>query len=362
VLLVGARFALVPGRAEGPRGGVPVRTTLTGVVLGVTGVVATATFAVSLAAVQDDPTAYGWQADFSVVDAKEESVARLVADPQVRAVDLVAESTVLVDGASTPAYAAESRKGALPWTVVRGRLPERETEIAVGPQLAERLGVVVGDRVPVGDGAAPARPTVVGVVQLPALAGERLGSSLLLHPTALDRAAESQPLLNAFVLADGDAYARYAADLELTPAGPPAEVSNLAGLGRLPAALQLFLALIAVIALAHALVLTCRRRGRDVGVLRSLGFTPRQVGATLLTMAGTTVAVGVLVGVPLGLALGRLAWNETAAALGLAPEVRLPVAALVALVPVAAVVTTAVAALPARQAARLSPATALRAE
>jgi ABC-type antimicrobial peptide transport system permease subunit len=109
-------------------------------------------------------------------------------------------------------------------------------------------------------------------------------------------------------------------------------------------------------------VLTIRRRSRDVGVLRSLGFTPRQVGATLLTMAGTTVAVGVLVGVPLGLALGRLAWNETAAALGLAPEVRLPVAALVALVPVAAVVTTAVAALPARQAARLSPATALRAE
>jgi ABC-type antimicrobial peptide transport system permease subunit len=63
-------------------------------------------------------------------------------------------------------------------------------------------------------------------------------------------------------------------------------------------------------------VLTIRRRSRDVGVLRSLGFTPRQVGATLLTMAGTTVVIGLAVGVPLGLALGRLAWNETAAALG----------------------------------------------
>jgi hypothetical protein len=111
VLLVGARFALVPG---GPR----VRAAACRSARrspawssGVTGVVATATFAVSLAAVQDDPTAYGWHADFSVVDAKEESVAQLVADPEVSDVDLVAETTVLVDGVSTPAYAAESPQG-----------------------------------------------------------------------------------------------------------------------------------------------------------------------------------------------------------------------------------------------------------
>jgi hypothetical protein len=339
---------------------VPVRTTLAGVVLGVTGVVATATFATSLAEVQDDPAAYGWHADFSVVDAKEPDVARLVADDDVTDVDLVSETTVLVDGQPAPAYATQSRKGALPWTVVSGRLPRRDGEVALGPQLAGRLGVVAGDRVPVG---AERRPgTVVGVVQLPALAGERLGSSVLLTPSALAGTAESQPLLNAFVRAGGDAQDRYAADLELTPAGPPAEVANLAGLGRLPAALQGLLALVAAVALGHALVLTARRRGRDVGVLRSLGFTPRQVGGTLLTMAGTTVAVGLLAGVPLGLALGRLAWNETAAALGLATGVHLPLAALLALVPTALVGAALVAAVPARQAARLSPATALRAE
>jgi hypothetical protein len=227
VLLVGAHFALDSGRAAGSGGGVPVRTTLTGVVLGVTGVVATATFATSLAAVQEDPAAYGWNAHFSVVDAKEPDLARLAADPEVTDVDLVSETSALVDGVPTPAYAIESRKGTLPWTVVSGRLPRRHTEVAVGPQLADRLGVGAGDRLPLGpDGD---RATVVGVVQLPAVAGERLGSSLLLHPAALDTAAESQPLLNAFVRGKRGTYSRYAADLELTPAGPPAEVANLAG-------------------------------------------------------------------------------------------------------------------------------------
>jgi hypothetical protein len=146
---------------------------------------------------------------------------------------------------------------------VRGRLPRRAAEVAVGPQLADRLGVVTGDRLPVGPDRTAA--TVVGVVQLPAVAGERLGSSVLVHPSALDAVAESQPLLNAFVRAAPGAYDRYAADLELTPAGPPAEVANLADLGRLPAALQGFLALVAAVALGHALVLTIRRRSRDVG-------------------------------------------------------------------------------------------------
>jgi hypothetical protein len=362
VLMVGARFALAPGRERGPGGStVPVRTTTVGVVLGVAGLVATATFAASLAVVERSPATYGWTAHFSLVDAKEQEVGRLVADPQVADVDLVDEASVALDGTSTAAFAVERRKGALPWAVVEGRLPRAPGEVALGPHLARRLGLGQGDAVAVGDRTA----RVTGVVQAPALTGQRLGDHALLTPAGLAGVAEAQPLRNALVRVAGDpdaVYARYAADLELTPAGPPAEVDNLADLGRLPALLMGLLALVGAVALGHALVLTGRRRTRDLGVLRALGLTPRQVSGTLLSMAGTTVVLGLLLGVPLGLAVGRVAWAETTGALGLVSGVEVPGAALAVLVPATLVVALLVAAVPARAAARLSPAAALRAE
>jgi predicted lysophospholipase L1 biosynthesis ABC-type transport system permease subunit len=265
--------------------------------------------------------------------------------------------------ARATAYSVEPRKGALPWTLLEGRLPHGGDELAVGPRLASELGLLVGDRVPVGADGQLA--TVVGVVQAPALSSERLGTGVVLSQELLSRSAESQPLVSALVRAtrDPDAvYARYAAELELMPSAAPPEVSNLVDLGRLPGALQAFLVLVGAVALGHALVLTTRRRARDVGVLRALGFTPRQVGGTVFTMAGTTVVVGLLVGVPLGLGLGRVAWQQTAAAIGLAGDVRVPTTLLLGLVPAAFAGALAVAALPARRAARLSPAAALRAE
>lgn len=360
VLVVGTRFAL--SRSGSGATAVPVRTTLVGVVVATCGVVATATFAASLSAVRDAPASYGWSADFAVVNAEAGTLARLAADPDVRDVDLVHETTVQVAGRVARAYAAQRRTGALPWTVVEGRLPRAPGEAALGPQLAERLGVVPGDVLPVG--ASGTATTVVGVVQAPALGGERLGSSVLLPVDDLTTAAESQPLLTALVRTRGDAgpvHARYAADLELVRATAPPEVDNLADLGRLPGLLQAYLAAVGALALGHALVLTCRRRARDVGVLRALGLSSRQVAATLCTMAGVTTLVGLLVGVPLGLAVGRLAWGEAAAALGLASGAQPPVTVL-ALVPAALVLALVVAALPAQRAARLSPAAVLQAE
>ena len=69
-------------------------------------------------------------------------------------------------------------------------------------------------------------------------------------------------------------YRELSPRLEMTRASQPRQVRNLAALGRLPSVLAVFLALLAVVVLAHSLVLTTRRRSADLAVLRVIGMTP----------------------------------------------------------------------------------------
>ena len=87
---------------------------------------------------------------------------------------------------------------------------------------------------------------------------------------------------------------------ELATPSVPVEVRNLRDLGSLPTLLGAFYGLVGVAALVHALVVTSRRRTRDLAVLRALGFTGPQIVLTLAVMAVTTVGIGLLIAVPLG--------------------------------------------------------------
>jgi len=69
--------------------------------------------------------------------------------------------------------------------------------------------------------------------------------------------------------------------------------------------------------------------------------------------------VGALVGVPLGIVAGRLAWRAVARSIGVVERPKTPVIALVAIATLAVVVANVVAALPVRMAKRI-PATILR--
>jgi putative ABC transport system permease protein len=130
----------------------------------------------------------------------------------------------------------------------------------------------------------------------------------------------------------------------------------------MPGALAAIVALIGVATLAHALTTVTRRRRVELAVLRSLGFVRRQVRAVISWQAGVLAIVAVIVGVPLGIAAGQVAWRLFADGLGDVPEPVVPVIALL-LVSVAAIaVALVVSAAPAVLAARVSAARGLRGE
>jgi ABC-type antimicrobial peptide transport system permease subunit len=118
----------------------------------------------------------------------------------------------------------------------------------------------------------------------------------------------------------------------------------------------------AVVALGLTLFASVRRRRHELALFKTLGFTRRQLAATVAWQASISVALGVIIGLPLGIITGRTLWNRFAGALHVVPQPSVP-AITVALIALGALVlANLVAAIPGRQAARTETAVLLRAE
>jgi predicted lysophospholipase L1 biosynthesis ABC-type transport system permease subunit len=142
----------------------------------------------------------------------------------------------------------------------------------------------------------------------------------------------------------------------------PAEIDRVRQIDSLPIALAVFVAVVALVAVAFALVTTGRRRRRELAILKTLGFKGGQVRATVAWHATTLAAVGLVVGIPLGLVVGRFVWQAVADELGVSSDPTWPVLGILVLIPVALLLVNLIAALPARAAARTRPAVVLRSE
>ena len=147
-------------------------------------------------------------------------------------------------------------------------------------------------------------------------------------------------------------------------AGPtrPPEVERLRHIAWFPPMLAGLIALLALIAVGHALVTTAHRRRSEIAVLKTFGFERRQVRATLAWQATTLATVGLVVGIPIGLVVGNLVWRRVAGSLGISPTAVFPVFALALTVPCVIALFNAVGFWPARAAARTWPAVALKSE
>ena len=148
----------------------------------------------------------------------------------------------------------------------------------------------------------------------------------------------------------------------VVPAGGRGDLPTLGRIAQVPLALAALLALLAAGTLAQTLVTSVRSRRRDLAVLKTLGFVQHQVRGAVAWQATTLAVVSLLLGLPIGLALGRWAWVAFADSIGVIPAVAIGVLPLVLTAVGTLILANAVASVPARVAARTRPSSVLRSE
>ena len=142
----------------------------------------------------------------------------------------------------------------------------------------------------------------------------------------------------------------------------PAEIANYRSIGTTPAILSASLGAGAAIALGLTLFASVRLRRRDLALLKALGFTGRQLAATVAWQSTTAVTIGAVLGIPLGIALGRWLWILFAREISAVPQPAVPVLQVVLVGLGALLLANVVAAFPGREAARTPTALMLRGE
>jgi hypothetical protein len=383
--LTGLRMTFEPG---GGATALPLRSTMAGLVVAVSAVVAVMTFSVNLGGLVSNPPLFGDTWSFALDSGFNASAAKDVVPVLERpGVAAVAGGNygddVTLDGRTVPMIGVDPLVGSVFPTLVSGRRPMNAHEIVLGAKTMRELHKGIGDRVTLRSRGRARALTVVGQVVLPSLGR---GS---FTPTDLGEGAATVASVVAQVPAGPGSYNfflfRYAPSADASALSAqlsafahktgcpgdaclldthrvlPPDVQSYDRVRATPAVLAATLALLGLAVLGHALVTSIRRRRREVAVLKTMGFVNRDVAVAVAWHASAFAVVSVVVGVPLGLALGHWLWSSFANQLGIPGTTTFPVWAA-AVVPVVIVAANLLAALPARAAARISPARVLRSE
>ncbi len=372
-LTLGIRQALDGGRG---RTAVPVRTTVVAAALAVVTLTTAITFGSSLGHLLDTPRLYGWSWDAQVggrgfPDVGAALTKGLDANPAVEGYASGTIAEISVNGVRAEGFAVQAEGYGMGPALLAGRAPEHADEIVLGTQTLRAADAHVGDQVRVLIGNVSRRFRVVGRAVFPDVGDiGQLGRGAYLTFDAVDGIGGAAPhnvVLVKFA-AGADRATQVAA---LTHAVAPLPVSSaalprdLASFGRvdgLPIAVAAILGAMAGAVLVYTLLTAIRRRRRDLAVLKSLGYLRRDVARTVTVQAMTLAGLAVVIGLPVGVALGRLVWQRFADWQGIpsVPTVSVPALAVVGLAVL--VVAALIAVVPARLAARTAPAAALRSE
>jgi hypothetical protein len=403
----GLRLALAPGRG---RTAVPVRSVLTGAVLAMTVVSATLTFGASLSTLVSHPALYGWNFSYALYAVQgwgsvpvRWAGPLLARDPAVAATTGVDFVTVQIDGQTVPAMVAPTRPAVGPH-ILSGHGLDGSHELVLGPATLAQLRQRVGGTVTLASGSFHVRLKIAGTATMPAIGSvltvhtsmstgalfstailpEGAGSGpfgpLLSGPNAIlirlrpgvsqaaglrSMQAMSRQLtgtLNSPRLEAASGGLSVADTVDLLSAQRPAEIVNYRAMGAMPAVLAGGLAAGAVAALGLTLVASVRRRRRDFALLKTLGFTRGQLAGAVAWQSSAIAVIGLVIGVPAGVAAGRWLWLAFANQLSAVPDPVVPAASIGLAALAALILANLVAALPGRTAARTRAALLLRAE
>jgi hypothetical protein len=146
----------------------------------------------------------------------------------------------------------------------------------------------------------------------------------------------------------------------VTLAGPPTSLVNFGEAVNFPLIFGGILAVFGAATLLHLLLVSVARRRREIGLLKVLGFVNHQVASTVAWQATTLALVGIVVGIPLGVAAGGAVWRAFATRLGVIAVSVVPVWLMVAVGVGVVVVANLLAVVPALAATRSKPGVLLR--
>jgi putative ABC transport system permease protein len=395
--VIGLRLAFEAGAG---RTAVPVRSVMAGSAVAVTALVAAITFGASLQHLVSHPRQFGWDWDVALVDDSgygntnpSATQAVLGNDPDVAAWGGAFFGADAIDGRNLPLLGMEPGSAVVP-PIREGRMIERPDEVVLGTATLGDLHKQIGDTVSSTSGplrivGSATLPTigqvhgdhtslgVGGIVETTRLPGyaRNIDSSSASSEGATVTAADYGPNVvfvrfrpgadKAAVIGRLNAAADHLSDgggLAVTPVQRSAEIVNSDDIGSSPTLLGVAVAVAALAALAVALTGAVRQRRRDLALLKALGFTRRQLSAAVAWQATATMGVGLAVGVPLGVVVGRFLWGRFANQLDVLAEPAIPLGLIAAVILAALVAANVLSALPARYARAVPVSLVLRTE
>ncbi len=306
----------------------------TAVVVGV--LVGALTFGASLGDMVDRPDRWGDNFDLALGQGGGELSSdirtQLESDPDVAALALF--GTVLTT-AGTEGFDVTGMLPVLGSTaphLFEGRLPEGADEIVMGRVVARRLGVEVGDDLAVVGPAGARTLRITGLGVLPGVeGGDGVGEGGLVTLDGLRRLDPSAaPTAAGIRLRPGvsrDAAAQRISTntgMAVSRFDRPGVILNVARARSIPYLVAAVLGVLVLLNLAHHLILSTRRRRRDLAVLRALGADRAWVTGVVHWQASLFTIVAVALGVPIGIAAGRVVYRTFVDRIGAVDTVTLP--------------------------------------
>ena len=361
---IGLRLALArTGRRQTARSGVAAT------VFAVATIASIAIVATTLTFVSNDQRAAGFPWDYKIALGPEGEVtddALALVEDKAERLTIASEGYTTVNGRPSFVMGLQDVKGSSDLSLFSGRPPRAPDEIVVGRKAADDLDVRVGDTVAV-DGETF---TLVGIGIVPIVNTDQRHAGAVVTTAGFERVepaegeADGRTMLIAWAPdTDVAATTDEIGATQLFGEDPfrPTDLDNLQQIGVIPQALILFLALVGLAAMGHALVSVARWRRRDLATLRALGLTGADVKWAIAWQSWAMAALSIVVGLPAGLVIGRAAWQALADSLGTVASSQLP-SSIFGLVPAAGVAASLVAIPVAWHTAKNSAATALRTE